>query len=351
MQPLVRAAWFAGALILALAAFAAVVALLGRRPDLTLGAVLGGAFGSSFGLTQSLLRLVPVLLCVLAATIPAEGGQFNIGAEGQLHLGAIGAVFGAMWAAGQPGTVVVAQMVACAVVAGAAWSAMPAALRALMGLNEALVSLFLNYVAIHLVQYLVHGPWKDPASLGWPMSPVLPQEAWLKPLASSRLHVGVFVAVGLALLLIGSVKLTRTGFELRAVGYSARTSATVRIPVRSYLFGSFVFGGALAGLAGYFEIAGVQHRLRPEISPGFGYSGFLVAWMCRGRPWLLLPMAFLVAGLVSSTDNLQIFFFMDTATTEIAQGLLLLLILLVTPVTAGIERQQAIRRALEAASE
>ena len=129
------------------------------------------------------------------------------------------------------------------------------------------------------------------------MLPVL----WLKPVGSSRLHTGVFVVVGLAVGLVGLIRFTRAGFELRAVGRSPRTSTTVRIPVRAYLFGSMVFGGMLAGLGGFYEIAAVQHRLRPEFSPGFGYSGFLVAWMCRGRLWLLLPLSLLVAGLVSST--------------------------------------------------
>jgi ABC-type uncharacterized transport system permease subunit len=343
--------WFTLAIALALGGVSLVLSLLGHHPDVTIGAILGGAFGSGFGLTETLLRLVPILLCALAAAIPAESGQFNIGAEGQLHLGAVGAMAGAMLGSGHPPAIALSLMVAGAIIAGAAWGAIPAGLRAGLGINEALTSLFLNYVAIHFLQYLVHGPWKDPASLGWPMSPTLPTSLWLKPLGSSRLHAGVFVVVGLAIALIWLIQLTRLGFELRAVGRSPQTSRTVHIPVRRYLFGSMVCGAALAGMAGFYEIAAVQHRLRPEISPGFGYSGFLVAWMCRGRLWLLLPFSLLVAGLVSSTENLQITTGLPAATAEIAQGLLLLLTLLGTPVVSRLERRRAIRRALEAASE
>ena len=238
----------------------------------------------------------------LAAIIPAQSGQINIGGEGQLHLGAIGAVL-AVGLVGSSGSIVPA-MVVGAILLGGAWASIPAVLRVRLGVNEALVTLFLNYVAISLLQYLVHGPMRDPASHGWPMSTPLPDAAVLTPISGTRLHWGVLLVLIVTLVVVAALRFTRTGVELRAVGLNVRTASPVRIPVRWYWFGSLVCGGILAGLAGYYEIAGVQHRLRTDISLGFGYSGFSVAWMCRGQVFgCFFHSSVLVSGLISSSDK------------------------------------------------
>lgn len=334
-----------GSFLLALCVLALALALLGRRPDATLYTLLEGAFGSRYGLSETLLRTVPVLLCALAAAIPAEGGQVNIGGEGQFHFGAIGAVLMAAWAGG--GTPTMLLMAAGAIVCGGVWGAIPGALKAFVGINEALTSLFLNYVAIYLLQFLVHGPMRDPASLGWPMSPMLPGGLLLGSIGGTRLHAGIFVAVAVALLLVAFAALTRRGTELRAVGLNPQTSATLGIPVPRYIFWGMVVGGGLAGLAGYYEVAAVQHRLRPDISLGFGYSGFLVAWMCRGQLWLVLPLSVLIAGLIASSENLQILEGLPSASSDVVQGFLLLFVVLSRPLMARFERRRSIRLALE----
>lgn len=333
-----------GSFLLALCMLALALALLGRRPDVTLYTLLEGAFGSRYGLSETLLRTVPVLLCALAAAIPAEGGQVNIGGEGQFHFGAIGAVLLAAWSGGGPADMLL--MSAGAVVFGGVWAAIPGALKAFVGISEALTSLFLNYVAIYLLQFLVHGPLRDPASLGWPMSPMLPAGLQLGAIGGTRLHAGIFVAVAVALLLVAFAALTRRGTELRAVGLNPQASATLGIPVSQYIFWGMVVGGLLAGLAGYYEVAAVQHRLRPDISLGFGYSGFLVAWMCRGQLWLVLPISVLIAGLIASSENLQILEGLPAASSDVVQGFLLLFVVLSRPLMARVERQRSIRLAL-----
>jgi simple sugar transport system permease protein len=310
--------------------------------------MITGAFGSWFGLSETLVRTVPVLLCALAAAIPAEGGQINIGGEGQLYLGAIGAVAVAGAATGSAPGFMVAVMVVASVLCGALWAAIPGALRSFWGINEALVTLFLNYVAFYFLQYLVHGPLRDPASLGWPMSPDLPVSVLVEPFQGTRLHSGIFVAFGLAVLVICLLRLTRAGAELRAVGVNFRTAEIVRIPVQWYLLGSLVIGGALAGLAGYYEIVAIQHRLRTDVSLGFGYSGFLVAWMCRGRVTLMIPLSILVSGLATSAENLQISTGLPASGADVVQGLLLLFVLLGRPLLSRFERLRAKQLVLEA---
>jgi simple sugar transport system permease protein len=228
-----------------------------------------------------------------------------------------------------------------------AWAAIPGALKAYLGVSEAIVSLFLNYIAISLLQYLVHGPLRDPASLGWPMSPQLPPSLLLSSMSGTRLHSGIIVALLLTALLIGFLRVTRRGAELRAVGLSPQTSSMVKIPVSTYLFGSMVVGGALAGLAGYYEIAATQHRLRVDISSGFGYSGFLVAWICRKQLLLIIPIAILVAGLSVSSESLQITNGLPAASADVVQGFLLLFVLLGRSLLSTFERWRAINLAME----
>jgi simple sugar transport system permease protein len=308
-----------------------------------------GAFGTSYGLSETLLRMGPILLCALAAALPAEGGQINIGGEGQFHLGAIGAAVAATALSGLPAALVVPLMCVAAMCCGAAWGAIPGFLRARLAVNEALVSLFLNYIAIHLLQYLVHGPLRDPASLGWAMSAPLPQNLIICGVGGSRLNLIMFSLIALALGLVAITRLTRGGVELRAVGLNPRASATVGIPVGRYLLLSMVIGGALAGLAGYFELASVQYRLRADVALGFGYSGFLVAWICRSHLWLILPVSLLVAGLTVGSESLQIVNGLPSASGDVAQGFLLLFVLLSHPALAWFERRRAIRIAMEAA--
>ncbi|HMG73262.1 MAG TPA: ABC transporter permease [Pyrinomonadaceae bacterium] len=347
MSRLVSVAIIVGSLILALLVVSLGLVLLGQQPDTILLTMFSGAFGSFYGLSETLLRTVPVLLCALAAAIPAESGQINIGGEGQLHLGAIGAVLVTGPLMGRSAPLVIILMITAAIFAGAVWAAIPATLRALLGVNEALVSLFLNYVAIYLLQYLVQGPLRDPASQGWPMGSPLDKDLVLSRLGDTRLHLGIFVAILLALFSAAVIRLTRRGTELRVVGLNAAASATVGIPVRGYLFASLALGGAVAGLAGYYEIAAVQHRLRPDLSLGFGYSGFLVAWICRRQLLLIIPVSILVAGLIVGAENLQITSGLPAATGDVAQGFLLLFVLLSQPLLAWLKRRRAIRLVME----
>ena len=343
MRFLASLATFLGALIVALAALGIAIGLVGDPPIETVGVLILGAFGSVYGLSETLLRTVPLLLCALAAGIPGRAGQINIGGEGQFHLGAIGlALFSGYLglSATLPGLVV-------AILFGMLWAAIPALLRVRLGLSEALISLFLNYIAIYLLLYVVHGPMQDPSSHGWPMSNFLSDAALMQRWGSTRLHWGIVVAVVLGLAAIGFNSWTRRGLELRATGLGIRQSAVVGIPVKRLLVGSMLVGGALAGLAGYYEIAAVQYRLRPDVSQGFGYSGFLVAWICREHFWLILPTSVLVAGLIVGSESLRVSSSLPAAIGDVAQGFLLLFVLLSTPLTEWLRQRRELKLALK----
>ena len=347
MRRLTSLAITLGSFVLALCVFAIALALLGRPPQTTLLAMLTGSFGSVYGFSETLLRTIPVLFCALAAAIPAQSGQINIGAEGQLHLGAIGAILVATAFMSGGGYGAMLLMALGAIAFSAAWASIPAVLRAWWNVNEALVSLFLNYVAILLLQFLAYGPMRDPSSYGWAMSPLLPASLRVTSFDGVRLHSGIFVVAIITVLVLSLIYLTRQGTELRAVGLNPEASSTVGIPVSRYLIGSMVLGGALAGLAGYYEIVSVQQRLRLDISLGFGYSGFLVAWICRKQLLLIVPVSILVAALIVGSESLQVTNGLPAASGDVAQGFLLLFVLLSGPLIESFKQRRATRLAME----
>jgi simple sugar transport system permease protein len=234
-----------------------------------------------------------------------------------------------------------------ACVAAALWAVLGLVFRAGTPSGEALVTLFLNYVAALGLAYLVHGPLRDPASFGWPMSPPLPASVCPGLIFGGRLHSGLYVAIVATAATLFLLSFTRVGKELAIIGENRALGRSLGLRIHGLLAGAMVAGGALAGLAGYFEVAGVQHKLRPEIALGFGYSGFLVAWMSRQHPILLPLFALIVAGLISGAESLQISSGLPSATADIFQASLLLMLLLAQSLETWLRNRQAVRDALK----
>lgn len=294
---------------------------VGKDPVSIFWAVVVSGFGSSLGLTETITRMTPIFLCALAVAIPAKAGLFNIGGEGQLHCGAIAATALVLYIPWLPHFMVIPSMILVAMVGGALWGMIPGILRARLQVNEILVSLMLNYVAIYIVEHLVHGSWKDPEASGWPYSAPFPEWAVLPTFDQSNIHLGLllgFVAVGLAYLVL---RYTTWGFSLRVIEANPRTAKYVNVHTARYIVILMAVGGAMAALAGLGEVSVIQQRLRPGLSPGYGYTGFLVAWLARNNPLAIVPVAFLVGGLYSGADALQLTAGLPSATVDIFVGL------------------------------
>ena len=294
---------------------------VGKNPVSVFWAVIVGGFGSSLGLTEAITRMTPIFLCALAVAIPAKAGLYNIGGEGQLHCGAIAATAVALFAPRMPHFMMIPGMIFAAMVGGALWGLIPALLRARFQVNEILVSLMLNYVAIYLVEHLVHGPWKDPGAYGWPYSASFPEWAVLPTFGTSNIHLGIllgFVAVGLAYLIL---RYTTWGYSIRFIEANPRTARFGDVNIAKYIVILMMIGGAMAAIAGLGEVSVVQNRLRPGISPGYGYTGFLAAWLSRNNPMAIIPVAFVVGGLYSGADALQLTAGLPSSTVDIFVGL------------------------------
>lgn len=327
-QAIVRLGFFAFSLCVALGFLSLVLLLVGRAPLATILGIFRDAFGSSLGFRETLVRATPLLLCALAAAVPARAGLFNIGAEGQLHFGAIAATAAALYAPWIPKHLVIPAMIMAAMAGGALIGLVPGFLRGWLRVNEVLVCLMLNYVAIYFVEYLVHGPWKDPKALGWPYSSVFPETAVLPTWGNSNVHLGLLLGILAAVFIFFFMRTTVWGFSIRIVEANPSTARYIGIRVFTYLVVLMAAGGACAALAGMGEVSVVQGRLRPGISPGYGYAGFLISWLAGHNVLLIIPVAILVGGFYSGADSLQLTAGLPSATTDVLMGLVFLAFLL-----------------------
>ena len=229
-----------------------------------------------FSVLEVLVASTPILLTGTAVALAFRGGYWNIGAEGQLLVGAIlAAAIGQV--GGVPQIVLVPLIIVGGALGGAAWALGPAVLRVRFGIDEVVTTLLLNPVALLLVDALLHGPWRDPVS-GFPESPRIVDAAELPQLVDrSRLHLGFLVALVVVVAVGYVISRTPTGLRLRAVGLSPNGARFAGIDVARTLLITALASGAIAGIAGAGEVAGMQYRLTSGISPGYGYTGIVVA--------------------------------------------------------------------------
>lgn len=269
------------------------IALAGANPIEAYAEFLVVPLTSRFSVLEVLVASTPILLTGTAVALAFRGGYWNIGAEGQLLVGAIvAAALGQI--GGLPQIVQVPLIVLGGALGGAAWAIGPALLRVRFGIDEVVTTLLLNPVALLLVNALLHGPWRDPVS-GFPESPRIAEAAEFPQLLDrSRLHVGLVVA-GLVILAVGYVVArTPAGLRLRAVGLSPNGARFAGIDVGRTLLLTALVSGAIAGIAGAGEVAGIQYRLTSGISPGYGYTGIVVATLgTLSMPGVALAALFL----------------------------------------------------------
>jgi simple sugar transport system permease protein len=313
----------------AIAAAALVAALLllalGADPRLAFSALVDGALGDRLAVENTIVRMGPLVLIGLGIALAFRCGVWNIGAEGQLYLGALAATFVATRAAPEaPSAVLVPLLAAGGIAAGALWGGIAAALRVTRGGSEVLSTILLNFVAVLAVGYAVHGPLQEAAGT-YPQSDALPDAARLVSLPGlSRVHAG-FALIALLppaiwLLLFRS----SAGLRLRAVGLSPEASLFAGIsPARETVLVLLLSGG-LAGLAGALEVSGVTGRLFENLSPGYGFTAIAVALLARLHPLGVLPSAAFFAALASGSGAMQRLAGVPAVTVQVIEALVIL---------------------------
>lgn len=275
------------------------------------GLMVQGAWGSTFAISETLTRATPLILTGLAAAVAFRARLFNIGAEGQLYIGAMAAVaVGGQQAGAAEFTGSVAWltfwMVLAGASAGAAWLLGPAWLKTRLGVDEVVTTLLMNFIALLLVSMMLDGPMKDPMAMGWPQSVALwPELEFSRLIERSRVHSGLLGALMLALLLWIVDRYTTLGLGLRAVGANAGAAAFAGLPVRRLTLITALMSGALAGLAGVGEVAGRTSYLTLDMSPGYGYSGIVIAMLAGLHPLGVVASALFVASVLVGADSMS----------------------------------------------
>jgi general nucleoside transport system permease protein len=279
-------------------------------------------FLSDAGLASVAVEATPLVLAGLAGAVALKVRFWNIGIEGQLWLGAIGATGIALNDAGPDGTRL-ALMALAGMVAGALWIALPALLKTRLGVSEIISTLLLNYVALLLVQHLVFGAWKDPQQ-NFPYTAGFDTGTeQLARLGWGKTHAGLVIALAATAVVWLLAERSRWGAYMRAVGASPEVARATGVPVLATVVLAVAVSGALAGLAGFSVAAGEEHRLTQHLGVGYGFSGILIAFLARFRALGVLVAAVLVAGLYVAGDSLQQFYQLPAALIELIQAIIL----------------------------
>lgn len=280
--------------------------LAGANPFSVLGLILKGAFGSQFAALETLNRATPLIFTGLSVAVAFRARLWNIGAEAQLYAGALITVVlgtGALpWGAGA----LLPTLVIGAMLAGALVLLVPALLKVRFGVDEVVTTLLFNFIFLLFVSMLLEGPLKDPMGMGWPKSERLIAEARLpRMMEGLRLHWGFGIAIIAAALVWIIQRRTTLGYEMRAVGLNRDAAGFAGIPVNRVLIKTALLSGGLAALAGFSEVAGLKGSLTLDLSPGFGYTGIIVAMLALLNPLAVVAAALFVAGIFVGADSMS----------------------------------------------
>jgi len=293
-------------------------------------AMVQGALGSRFAFWETIVRAGPLVLTGLAAAVAFKARFWNIGAEGQLYAGAMGATWIGITFTKAPAAVLLPAVILAGAAAGALWAIGPAFLKARFKVDDVVTTLLLNYVIILVVGALLDGPWKNPVS-SWPQSPDLAEAARLpRVIGGTRVHLGIPIAFGLVFVVYFLMRGTTFGYELRVLGSNPEAAYFGGLPTTSILIRTAVVSGGLAGLAGVGEVAGLHYSLLTEISPrdaGIGYTGIVIATLGGLHAFGVLLAALFFAVIYNGAGTMSRVTGVPSYITQVIQGVTLLCML------------------------
>ncbi|HEY5731530.1 MAG TPA: ABC transporter permease [Anaerolineales bacterium] len=318
------------ALLLAMLTIAIIFQLLGVNPLIAFQRIFRGGFGSVYGLQETMTKSIPLILAGVGLTLAFKGRMYNIGAEGQLLIGAIFATGVSRAFPELPAYILLPAMFLGGFVGGALWAVVPAILKTRFRVDEVLTSLMLVYVANEAVKFLVYGPWRGTDTRGFPITDEFPDAAHIPNILGTRIHYPtLIIAILLAVLIYLLLVRTKLGYEIRVTGENPDAARYAGMDYQKIALLVMIISGGLAGLAGMGEVAGIHYRLRPPeaISPGYGFTAIIVAWLARLNPLAAILTAFLLGGLLVGGDAIQIALNLPAATVQIFNGVILLFVI------------------------
>jgi simple sugar transport system permease protein len=325
-----RLAGTALAIVLAFAVSAILILLVGANPIAAYTAMLQGSVGGVAALTTTGVRMTPLLLAGLGVAISFRAGVFNIGAEGQLYLGAIGATIVALMPLGVPAWLHVLLALLAGIAGGAVWAAIPGYLLAYRGISEVVLTLMLNYVGIYLASYLVDtesGPLGERGA-SYSQSAQIQMAARLPTLVGgTSLHLGLVIGLVLAVALWAMIRWTPFGFRMRMIGANPIAARYAGVAVGRQIVAVMALSGGLAGLAGAVEVIGLRYRLYENFSPGYGYDAIAVALLANSNPLGVIASSAFFGALQAGANRMQQTVNIETSLVFIIQALTVIFVI------------------------
>ncbi len=299
-------AFLGAALAMTILVGAILSSIAGADPFSALWLIVKGAVGSKFALLETLNRATPLIFTGLAVAMAFKAKLWNIGAEAQLYAGAIVAVLLGAKGTFIPAPIIIPVSILVVMLTGALVLLGPALLKTRLGVDEVVTTLLFNFIMLLFVSLLLEGPMKDPMGMGWPKSERLIGDARLPRIIDGlRLHWGFGIALISAVIVWLIQTRTTLGYEMRAVGQNLQAARFAGIPVNFVIVKTAILSGGLAALAGYSEVAGLKGSLTLDLSPGFGYSGIIVAMLALLNPLGVVVSALFVAGVFVGADSMS----------------------------------------------
>jgi simple sugar transport system permease protein len=294
--------------------------------------MFNGAFGSWKAISESMVKATPLMLTGLATTVAFRAKVWNIGQEGQLYAGAMMAYWAYRLFVGLPPILLAVVVLLAAILGGALWGLIAAAIKAKYGVDVIISTIMLNYIVLYLLSWLLTSPWKDPATYYRQSALIAEADQFPAIIAGTRLHIGFVIAIISSILLYLLIEKTPLGYEIRAFGQNPTALRFQGTSVVWILILVMLISGGLAGLAGVTELFGIHHRLRADISLGYGYTGITIAMLAGLQPLAVIPAAIFFGGLINGSSNLQIVTGVPAAITYVIQAVVLLFLLAATAI-------------------
>lgn len=321
-----------GAIVIALLLGAVVLKLVGGNPWAAYAHIARAAFGDIGVFSDTLVKATPLIMVGLACSIAFRMKLWNIGAEGQFYMGALGAsmvVLIPIAPETAPGWITLPLMLVAGMVFGAGWGFIPGWLKAKLKVNEIITTLMMNYIAVAFVNFFVFAVWSEG---GFQMSKTFQKAAWLPRLADFAkeiklfrgltTHAGLLIGIVAAVVIWYILYRSLWGYEIRLIGDNPRAAQYAGLNITRNTVLVMMVSGALAGLAGMSEIAGAVHRLQTSISPGYGFTGIIIAWLAKLNPLVVIPVSILFGGLILAGREIQ-----PSGVPRLIQGIILFMLI------------------------
>lgn len=315
----------AAAVVCALIAAALIMAMIGYNPFVVYATMIRGSLSSFYRFSETINKTIPLVTLSLGIAVAFKMKFWNIGAEGQMLMGAFGAALIAFYCKGLPMPITLILMFVCAFLFGGMWALIPGILKSKIGASETLVTLMLNYIALSFISFLQYGPWKDPKAFGFPKIANFPDAAVMPKVFG--IHCGWIVA--LVLVIVVHIMLTRSklGYEITVLGESETTARYAGMNVTKILLIAILISGGLCGAAGMMQASAIERSINDQMTGGLGFTAVITTWLSGLSAPALVVVSFLFAILLQGGSFLQTALQIPAATADIIQGIILFFVL------------------------